>query len=55
MARYDSLRKIERNKAIREYVETHSDLSYDEVGKVFGISGPRVWVIVNGKKQKEAT
>lgn len=52
MARYDGMRKLERNIAIKEYVKDNPDLSLKEVGAFFGISGSRVWVIVNGKKHK---
>ena len=51
MARYDSLRKIQRNQAVRDYVKAHPDLSMQEVGVVFGISGSRIWVIINGKRK----
>jgi len=50
MARYDSLRKLERNKALREFKISHPDLSYKEIGAVFGVSEARTWVIINGKK-----
>ncbi len=42
MAKYESLRKIERNKAVCEYAEAHQGMSQKEIGKVFGISGSRV-------------
>ena len=50
MTRYDSLRKLERNKALREFKISHPDLSYKEIGAVFGVSEARTWVIINGKK-----
>ena len=53
MAKYDGLRKIERNKAVCEYAENHSDLSQEEIGKVFGISGSRVSRIRTAGKKKD--
>ena len=50
MPRYDSVRKIERNKAIVECANNHPDFSLKEIGKIFGISAVRVWVLL--KKQK---
>jgi len=41
MARYDSLRKLERNKALREYKDAHPEASWEEVGKVFGVKRQR--------------
>ena len=52
MARYDSLRKLERNKALREYKGSHPKLSYKEIGAVFGVSESRAWVIVNKKRKR---
>ena len=54
MARYDSLRKLERNKALREFKESHPDLSYKEIGVVFGVSEARAWVIINRKNENRA-
>ena len=51
MAKYDGMRKIERNKTLREYALAHPELSNEEIGAAFNISGPRVWVILNGKKK----
>lgn len=42
MAKYDTMRKIERNKALAEYAENHPDLSQKEIGIVFDISPSRV-------------
>ncbi len=52
MARYDSLRKLERNKALQEFKSSHPDLSYKEVGAVFGVSESRAWMIVNKKRKR---
>jgi len=46
MAKYDSLRKIERNKALEIYAKANRNLSLKEIGQVFGISGSRVWQIL---------
>jgi DNA-directed RNA polymerase specialized sigma subunit len=52
MARYDGLRKIERNEALRKYAKAHPDLSLKEIGQVFNISGARVWRIIHGNQPK---
>jgi DNA-directed RNA polymerase specialized sigma subunit len=44
--KYDSLRKIERNKALVKYKAEHPELSYKEIGAVFNIDASRVWRIV---------
>ena len=49
MARYDGLRKLERNKMLREYALEHPDLSLKEIGQRFNISATRVWHILHGK------
>jgi DNA-directed RNA polymerase specialized sigma subunit len=53
MARYDALRKLERNRLIQEYRKAHPELSFKEIGEVFGISESRAWRIVYGNKKKE--
>lgn len=55
MAKYDSLRKLERNRLLREYRDAHPELSLKEIGKVFNISESRVWRILYGNKTKKAT
>lgn len=50
MPKYDSLRKIARNKALKEYKEQHPDLSYKEIGEVFNITPSRVCRIL--KKER---
>jgi len=45
MPKYDSNTKIERNKAIVEMVRRRPDFSLKEIGKIFGISGARIWLI----------
>ena len=51
MAKYDSMRKLDRNKMLREYAKTHPELSLKEVGKAFNISASRVWRIINKERQ----
>ncbi len=46
--KYDSMRKIERNKALREYAENHPRFSLQEIGEIFGISKQRVSIILKG-------
>jgi DNA-directed RNA polymerase sigma subunit (sigma70/sigma32) len=56
MARWDSLRKLERNRQLKEYASQHRDLSLREIGTIFNISEPRVWRILHGNlkaKRKE--
>ena len=56
MARYDALRKLQRNKMLREYAETHPELSLKEIGQAFNISQSRVWRIlhsITGLPKKE--
>ena len=50
MARYDSLRKLQRNKMLKEYAIAHPDLSLKEIGKLFNISESRVCRILKGSK-----
>ena len=47
MARYDSSRKLDRNKALLEYWQAHPEASLTEIGKIFGgISKQRVSQII---------
>jgi len=55
MAKYDSMRKLERNKMLREFAEAHPELSNKEIGRSFDISESRVWRVLHGNKNKEAT
>ena len=52
MAKYDSMRKLERDKMLREYVETHPNLSQKVLGRAFNISASRVSRILNGEVKK---
>jgi len=48
--KYDGLRKIQRNEALKEYAERNPSLSQKEIGKVFGISESRVSRLLKVKK-----
>lgn len=49
--KYDSLRKIERNKAVVKYAKKNEGiLSWKEIGAVFNITGSRAWRICHNKK-----
>ncbi|MBA7608653.1 hypothetical protein ES703_15832 [subsurface metagenome] len=53
MAKYDSMRKLERNKELRDYAGRHPELSLKEIGEIFGISSSRVWRIINDNHKRE--
>ena len=53
IAKYDSLRKIERNEALRDYAKRHPDLSQKEIGMVFGISTSRVSKLLSEVRRKK--
>ena len=53
MAKYDALRKLERNRAIREYKKAHPELSLKEIGTIFNISESRVSRILSSKKRQD--
>lgn len=55
MAKYDSMRKLERNRLLVEYYRTHPEASLREIGGVFNISAQRVWEIVKQDENKRAT
>ena len=54
MAKYDSMRKLERNAMLREYSAAHPELSLKEIGRAFNISESRVWRILKGHKKEYA-
>ncbi len=49
-AKYDSLRKTERNRTIREYRLTHTELSYRNLGHIFNLDATRIWRICTGNQ-----
>jgi DNA-directed RNA polymerase sigma subunit (sigma70/sigma32) len=52
MARYDSVRKIQRNHELWVFTQEHSDFSLREIGDHFKISPERVrQILVNEKKR----
>jgi biotin operon repressor len=51
MAKYDSLRKTDRDRALGEFADLHPTLSQKEVGKVFNISRQRVGKILKRLKR----
>ena len=53
MAKYDSMRKLERNRLLVEYREKHPEASWAEIGELFKISGQRAWEIYNNKKMSK--
>lgn len=52
MARWDKLRKLERNAWLAQYIKEHPDLSMAEVGQFFGISRQRVYQILDAAKKR---
>ena len=54
MAKYDTMRKLERNAMLREYAKAHPELSLKEIGRAFNISESRVWRILHGNKGEDA-
>jgi len=52
MAKYDGLRKLARNKMLREYAKAHPELALKEIGERFNISQSRVWRILHDTKTK---
>ena len=50
MARYDKKKKLERNRELANYASRHPELSLEEIGREFGITRQRVWVILSKQK-----
>lgn len=55
MAKYDSVRKTERNQLLLKYREEHPDASLAEIGRLFNISKQRVSEILKKEENKVAT
>jgi len=47
MPKYDSLRKTERDKEIRQYAKKHPTFSQQEIADKFGISRSNISRILN--------
>ena len=52
MAKYDTMRKLERNQALREYAASHPDASLKEIGEIFNIDPSRVWRILHNNRKR---
>ena len=52
MAKYDSLRKLERNRLLVEYYQSHPEASLREIGELFNISPQRVWELVKAHEER---
>jgi len=50
MAKYDTMRKLDRNQTLREYAASHPESSLKEIGQIFNISPSRVWRILHSNK-----
>ena len=46
VAKWDSMRKLKRNKELRQCAQRNPDWSLKEIAQVFGISRQRVWQIL---------
>ena len=51
LAKYDGIRKLERNRALYESFDAHPEASMKEIGIIFGISVSRVSKLL--KKRRE--
>lgn len=52
MAKYDSMRKLERNRMLYQYHLSHPELSYKEVGAAFNVTAQRAYKIEKAEKKK---
>jgi len=55
MAKWDRLRKSERNRLLVEYHEKHPEMSWREIGELFNISGQRAWELYDNERKTRAT
>ena len=54
MAKYDSMRKLERNRLLVEYREEHPEASWAEIGELFKISYQRAREIYYNERNRKA-
>uniref|UniRef100_A0A6H2A5Z8 Putative sigma-70 region domain containing protein n=1 Tax=viral metagenome TaxID=1070528 RepID=A0A6H2A5Z8_9ZZZZ len=54
MVKYESTTKHHRNQSIVQVRREHPELSLAEIGKAFGISGKRVWYILDREEKLRA-
>jgi DNA-directed RNA polymerase specialized sigma subunit len=52
MAKYDSMRKLERNKALYDYFLANQHLSYKEIGDIYNIDPSRVCRIIQKERER---
>jgi len=55
MAKYDRLRKLERNRLLVEYRDKHPEMSWFEIGQLFNISAQRAWELYDNERKRKAT
>ena len=55
MAKYDSMRKLERNRLMLQYREEHPEMSWQEIGDAFNVSAQRAYEIVKNEQKKRVT
>jgi predicted transcriptional regulator len=53
MAKYDAMRKLERNIALIQYYKEHPEMSLREIAKIFNITPQRVWELIQNHKGKQ--
>lgn len=53
--KYASNTKVERNQALREYAQSHPDLSQREIGKAFGITRQRANQIIKQRNNEKTS
>lgn len=52
MAKYDSMRKLERNKALYDFFLANQHLSYKEIGDIYKVDQSRVCRIIQKEREK---
>ncbi len=55
MAKYDSLRKLQRDQLLIDFTKQHPELSMEEIGAAFNISRQRVSEILSKARRMEQT